>query len=36
MYSPFDEKFTDFACMRRLSADKRRQTGEMWEFCGNI
>ena len=33
---PFDGKCSYFVRMRRLSADKRMQTGEIWAFNGNI
>ena len=32
---PFDEKFSDFAVVRRFFAKKRMQYREIWKFIGN-
>ena len=32
---PFDEKWSDFAEVRRFSAEKRMQFREIWAFIGN-
>ena len=32
---PFDEKCSDFAEVRRFSAEKRMQFREIWAFIGN-